>query len=199
MFKLFKRNREERSDLDLVNDYQSTGNMTDLGVLYERYIDLVYGLCLKYFKNEADAEDAVIAIFETLTEKLRKHEVNNFKSWLYVLAKNHCLMALRKSSKRIVENSAPEVMHSLDQRHLNEETGLLLEIEGQEADLRDCIKKLPNQQQRCITAFYFEECSYKEIAASENLPLNKVRSFIQNGRRNLKSCMEKKQTLSKKI
>ena len=169
--------------------YRRDEELDLLSLLYERYVELVYGLCLKYLENEASAEDAVMDIYEELGPKLLKHEVNNFKSWLYVFAKNHCLMKIRAQKKEPNLNFNPDLMHSLEELHPMSENG----EENPEINfLKECMDDLPDEQKNCIKWFYYEEKSYKEIADIENLPLGKVRSFIQNGRRNLKNCVEQK-------
>lgn len=173
------------SDEALLAAYRKGGDLEVLGRLYERYVELIYGVCLKYLKKEADAEDAVMAIFEQLVEKVKTHEVQNFRSWLYVLAKNHCLMQLRKPQR---EFSEADFMHLDGEVHPAEEE----RPEEQEAQLRDCIGQLPEQQRATIELFYFEEKSYQEIAVLKKEELGKIRSFIQNGRRNLKICLEEK-------
>ncbi len=199
MFKLFhKRPRPER-DEELLNHFRETDDMSYLGTLFEKYVELVYGVCLKYLKNENDAEDAVMSIFETLAAKIRNHEIKNFKSWLYVLVKNHCLMQLRKNKREIVEVQPPEFVYSLANDHLlREESPTEQEIILQET-LKPCVEKLPPKQKRCIELFYFEEMTYKEIAQQEEEELKKVRSYIQNGRRNLKICLEKAKAQNAKI
>ncbi|MGZ4012602.1 MAG: RNA polymerase sigma factor, partial [Flavisolibacter sp.] len=90
----------ELSDSELVSSYKKSGDINVLGDLFQRYMDLVYGVCLKYLKVPENAQDSVISIFEELVVKLKKHEVDNFKAWLYTLAKNHCLMRLRSEKKQ---------------------------------------------------------------------------------------------------
>ncbi len=182
------RPSSELSDEELLNRYRSRGELSHLGQLYDRYLELVYGVCLKYLGEEAAAEDAVMAIFEELVEKVRKHDIKTFRSWLYVLAKNHCLMALRKKNREMTVTLEPTRMQSVDSRHHNME-----EPEDEETleKLRHCIKGLAEQQKHCIELFYYEGKSYKEIALIKKEELGKIRSHIQNGRRNLKICMEK--------
>jgi RNA polymerase sigma-70 factor (ECF subfamily) len=181
---LHSKSNVPESDATLLAAYRAGEGVEALGRLYERYVELVYGVCLNYLKTEADAEDAVMAIFEQLMEKAKMHEVQHFRSWLYVLAKNHCLMQLRKPQH---EFSEPDFVQFEGVSHLEEEHS-----EEQEAQLRDCIEKLPTQQRSSIELFYFQEKSYQEIAALQKEDLGKIRSFIQNGRRNLKICMEEK-------
>ncbi len=176
------------SDTDLVARYKQTGDLQQLGTLYERYMDLVYGVCLKYLREPEDAKDCVLNIFEELVTKLQKHEVENFKSWLYQLAKNHCLMRLRSGKKLQNVKIDPTLMQSDEDVHLNG----ALEKEENFLQLEKCMKQLMEEQRTTIELFYMQGKCYNEIAEQTGLEWNKVRSLIQNGRRNLKLCMEKK-------
>jgi len=170
----------------LVQLYRKEGNIDTLGELYNRYMELVYGVCLKYMKEPEDAKDCVINIFEELIIKLKKYEVDNFKGWLYQLAKNHCLMKLRgkKNQPYVID---ADIMHLQENIHLDG----VMEKETQLNTMEYCIEQLPHEQKQAIELFYLKEKCYKEIADSTQTDINKVRSFIQNGRRNLKICMEK--------
>ena len=181
----------DESDEYLVNKYRRDGDMETLGALYNRYMDLVYGVSLKYFKNPEQAQDAVINIFEELVSKLKKYEVLNFKSWLYQLTKNHCLMKLR-SKKGTVIRLEDNIMHLSENNHQDD----MQEKEGQFIIMEECMEQLPPEQKEAVQLFYLNEKCYKEIADIRKLDINKVRSFIQNGRRNLKLCMEKRQHLN---
>jgi RNA polymerase sigma-70 factor (ECF subfamily) len=185
MLKFFKNKPQQKSDLELVAAYQKEDDMEALGIVFERYIELVYGVCLKYFKNKEKAEDGVMGVFEDLTKKLKKHEIENFRGWLHVVTRNYCLMKLRK--KEITVSYDPRIMHSDEVVHptFAEETN------GEEKALKTCIEKLPEKQKTCINWFYFENKSYKDIADITGEELGRVRSNIQNGRRNLKNCIEK--------
>ncbi len=167
--------------------YYEGGNLEILGSLYQRYMDLVYGLCLRYLEDPEAARDAVMQIFEELITKLRRHEVTHFKSWLYSVARNHCLMSLRSQPKGKVVALPEEFMQSEAPAHLNgsiqKETELVL--------LEKCIDSLHTEQQKTVKLFYLEQRSYNEIAELTGIDWNRVRSLIQNGRRNLKICMEK--------
>jgi RNA polymerase sigma factor (sigma-70 family) len=145
------------------------------------------GVCLKYLKNPEAAKDAVLQIFEELVQKLRKHPVDNFKSWLYTLAKNHCLMQLRTPKNLKTTEFKAESMQSEEDVHLN---GVLLKEENLQR-LERCLQTLQEEQKVTVELFYLQNKCYKEIADKTGLDWNKVRSHIQNGRRNLKICMEK--------
>lgn len=181
-----KKISSAQPDAELVEIYRSGGSMEVLGELYHRYMDLVYGVCLKYMKEPEDAKDCVINIFEELVGKLKKYEVDNFKGWLYQLAKNHCLMKLR-SKKGHPVNVDADVMHLAEKLHPEHAA----EKEMQLNTMEHCMEQLPAEQKQAVQLFYLQEKCYKEISESTQTDINKVRSFIQNGRRNLKICMEK--------
>lgn len=186
----FIRNIEasQLTDAELVHLFQKEQDLKVLAQLYERYMNLVYGVCLKYLKDPDESKDAVMQIFESLVIKLPKHEVEQFRSWLYVLAKNHCLMALRASGKQKTSAISPELMQSGENGHLNG----ALEKEEQLEQMEKCMELLPVDQKQSVKLFYLEQKSYKEIADITGNEWNRVRSLIQNGRRNMKICMEKK-------
>jgi len=175
------------SDQELVTAYRQSADLKILAALYQRYMDLLYGVCLKYLKEPEAAKDAVMSIFEELAQKLRKHEVDNFKGWCYTLAKNHCLMQLR-SSKRIRTHAFDaDHMQTTEELHLN---GIMEKEENLEK-LSKCLGTLTPEQKTTVELFYLQNKSYKEIETVTGLEWNKVRSHIQNGRRNLKICMDK--------
>ena len=174
-------------DKELVNLFRTSGNMEALAVLFQRYMDLLYGVCLKYLKQPETAKDAVMQIFEELVAKLPKHEVDNFKSWLYTLAKNYCLMQLRTPKNLKTTEFNPDSMQLEEEMHLN---GIQVKEENLQK-LERCLQTLSSEQKKAVELFYLQNKCYKEIAEATGIEWNKVRSFIQNGRRNLKICMEK--------
>src|SRR5690554_7952594 len=91
-----RKKYKEFSDAELLSSYRSETDKRIIGELYIRYGHLVFGTCINYLKNKNDAEDIVMEIFMTLGDKIQKHEINYFKSWLFVLTKNSCLMLLRR-------------------------------------------------------------------------------------------------------
>ena len=173
-------------DEELLKDYQSSEDQNLLAILYLRYTDLVYGTCIKYLKNSETAKDATIGIYEELIIKLKTHQVENFKSWLYVLTKNYCLMQLRKNKQNMIIELPATVMQTEDFSHLDS----VLEKEKELKRLENCMETLNDEQNKVIKLFYLENKCYNEITGITGLEWNKVRSLIQNGRRNLKICME---------
>lgn len=175
------------TDEALLVGFKKNFDQQMLAQLYLRYTDLVYGVCMKYLKDAEAAKDAVMNIYQELLTKLQTHEVENFKSWLFVVAKNHCLMQLRKEKKMVTVEFTPTVMQSEDFTHLDD----VLDKENELKKLELCIENLPQEQKQSIQLFYLENKCYNEIAEQTGFEWNKVRSLIQNGRRNLKICMEK--------
>lgn len=197
---LRSRRKDERSDESLASQYRTSEDQAVLGVLYARYLELMYGLCLQYFKDAARAEDATLDIYEELRLKLLKHQVDNFRPWLYRLARNHCLMVLRRGASHMTKDSSsvatyheldPADMQLADNSHLE---GEAMEKEALLLALETCTDLLPSTQSDCIRRFYLNGESYADIAIALTLTIGKVRSAIQNGRRNLKICLEGKQT-----
>jgi len=171
----------------MLSAYRRTGDLEILGKLYNDYMTLVYGLCLKYLKDEELSKDAVMQIFEELIEKLKKFEVSNFKSWLYTLARNHCLMILRSNSKHVFVSLDNEDMERPEVVHLSIDAS----NESQLLSMEKCMETLTEEQRLTIDLFYLQQKCYKEVADSTGFDMNKVKSYIQNGKRNLKNCMER--------
>lgn len=175
-------------DADLVAAYRQSGDLSVLAILYQRYMDLLYGVALKYLGEPETAKDAVMAIFEELAQKLLKYEVENFKGWLYTLAKNHCLMQLRSIRRMRTGEFDPDHMQMEEEVHLNG----VFEKEQQLDRLSKCMETLSSEQKTVVELFYLQHKCYKDIEIMTGLEWNKVRSHIQNGRRNLKICMEQR-------
>lgn len=176
------------TDNDLINNYLQNNDNSFVGVLYERYGHLVLGLSIKYLKNKDEAQDAVIQIFTNLLTDLKKHKIQYFKSWLYVYSKNFCLMELRKRQSMLkkeleLKENVHLVMDFSNPDHLNEK-------EAQIAIMEQAIQQLNNEQKTCIELFYLKNKSYVEIEEITGFSNNEVKSYIQNGKRNLKLKME---------
>lgn len=182
--------KDTSTDKELVAAFKSSGDINFLSTLYQRYMELVFGVCLKYFKDPERSKDAVMDIFDELNTKLKLHEVDNFKGWLHVLARNYCLMQLRSPRNMKTTEFNPVFMYSEQNTHLN---GEALEKEENFKKMEFCIDTLPEEQKQSVKLFYLQSKCYNEIAEITGFDWNKVRSYIQNGKRNLKICMENKQ------
>ncbi len=177
------------TDKELVAAFKESGDSNYLSNLYQRYMDLVFGVCLKYFKDAERSKDAVMEIYLDLNTKLKQHEVDNFKGWLLVMARNYCLMQLRSPRNMKTMEFKADFMQSAENTHLNSE---VLEKESNFVKLEQCLDSLEEEQKQSVELFYLENKCYNEIASITGYDWNKVRSYIQNGRRNLKLCMDEK-------
>jgi RNA polymerase sigma factor (sigma-70 family) len=180
------------SDNELITEYKNTKNNVFVGILYKRYSHLVLGLSLKYLKDEDEAKDAVMQVFEKLLTDLLKFNIDYFKSWLYTFSKNHCLMIIRTKQSKLkkeidMQIHADYFMETESTLHPNKE----VEKEIQYNLLEKAIDELSADQKKCIELFYLKEKSYNEIVELTGYSINEVKSFIQNGKRNLKIKLEK--------
>jgi RNA polymerase sigma factor (sigma-70 family) len=177
------------SDQELLEKFYADHNNEWLGILLERYTLLLLGVCMKYLKNEDDAKDSVQQVFLKVIQELHKYKVEYFKSWVYMVAKNHCLMKLRdKQGKKPAELNekillAPEEETDRQALVLNDQT---LEV------MEEALKELNPEQQQCVTLFYLQRKSYQEINEMTGFSMLQVKSYIQNGKRNLKILIERK-------
>jgi RNA polymerase sigma factor (sigma-70 family) len=178
-------NTDNTNDEEQLNNYRKSGDITVLGGLFENYVPLIFGVCLKYLKDEDAAKDAVMGIFEELIAKVKQHDIKQFRSWVYVLSRNYCLMQLRSGKKAEIV-SLDEVMEFTTFLHPedNSKEEVLKALER-------CMNKLTAVQKQSVDLFYLKEKCYKEIADITGFSLNDVKSYIQNGKRNLKICLER--------
>ena len=190
-----KQSSYQLSDEDLVLQYKSTCDNYYVGQLFERYTDIIFGISLKYLKNRHEAEDNMVEIFEKLLSTLLTKEVGKFRNWLFVMVKNHCVSKLRSSQtedKR--KQKYKDYVSQLALADMVTEANVPDELKDQidKETLYDFISELPSMQKLCVEYFYFENKSYAQIADMLNEEVGRIRSYIQNGRRNLKNKISKK-------
>ena len=174
------------TDQELLDRFYKDHDNNLLGILFERYTLLLFGLCMKYLKNEEEAKDAVQQVFLKSITELHKYRVQYFKSWLYMVAKNHCLMKLRERGR---------ITGEINEELVKEEESNIPELAEKDRRLElmsHSLEQLNPEQKQCITLFYLEKRSYNEITEVTGYSVMQVKSYIQNGKRNLKLIMEKK-------
>ncbi|MDU1905935.1 MAG: sigma-70 family RNA polymerase sigma factor [Dysgonomonas sp.] len=185
-FRLNKKKPVELTDEELLEQYRSTGDSELFGELYNRYIPLIYGVCLKYLQDEDKSQDAVMEIFEYLLPKVTAYDIKVFKTWLYSVVKNHCFHLI-KSNKR-------EMSVDFDSNLMESDDILTLLVEDMDDEREDalnyCMAKLSEPQKISINKFFYEDMSYADIVETTGYDLKSVKSYIQNGKRNLKNCIE---------
>ncbi|RYZ29818.1 MAG: sigma-70 family RNA polymerase sigma factor [Chitinophagaceae bacterium] len=183
-----KANRYDHiTDQELLEHYYADHNQEWLGILLQRYTLLLLGVCMKYLKDETEARDCVQQIFLKVLTEAPKYKIDYFKSWLYMVAKNHCLMRLRdkgsKSVKELTDQNVAEQETDRQDLLQNERTYELLE---------ESMQELNEEQKICVNQFYLQKKSYQQIAEQTGFSLMQVKSYIQNGKRNLKIILERK-------
>ena len=183
-----KANRFDHiTDQELLENFYADNNQEWLGILLQRYTLLLLGVCMKYLKDESEARDCVQQIFLKVLTEVPKYKIDYFKSWLYMVAKNHCLMRLR-------DKGAKSVKELTDQNIAEQETDRqdLLQHERTYELLEEAITELNEEQRICVNLFYLQKKSYQQIAEQTSFSLMQVKSYIQNGKRNLKIILERK-------
>lgn len=180
--------QNSRTDEELARKYSTSGDLVYLVEVYKRYMPLVYGVALKYLKRPEDAQDVVMQLFEELTKKVKETKIESFKAWLYTCVRNYCLMELRKRSRNLSVSLDDTFMEFCDDFHLT----VIGEDDQQGRALRECIESLPDKQRVSVNYFFLDELSYKEVEERTGFSLKMIKSFIQNGKRNLRLCLERK-------
>lgn len=180
------------TDQDLLERFRTDGDSRWLGSLLQRYTLLLFGLCMKYMKDEDDARDCVQQIFLKALTEIPRYRIDYFKSWLYTIARNHCLMKLRDKGR--LANPLPENIVGPEPEAEQAEKGQRQLKESQLTRLETAIDELPSEQSACIKLFYLGKKSYQEVASATGYSYMQVKSYIQNGKRNLKIMLEKSVT-----
>jgi RNA polymerase sigma-70 factor (ECF subfamily) len=175
------------TDAELLERYAADKDQHWIGILLERYTLLLFGVCMKYLKDEHEAQDSVQQIFLKVLTEVGRYRIDYFKSWLYMVAKNHCLMKLRAANGKILKELSDDVIpDSQSDRHE------LLENERTYALLEEAMNDLSPEQRQCVTLFYLQKKSYSQISEETGFNAMQVKSYIQNGKRNLKILLERK-------
>lgn len=182
-------NLSYQSDSELLERFSQTRDNEHLGILLQRYTYLLLGVCMKYLKNEEEAKDAVQQVFLKVIHELPRYKVEYFKSWIYTIARNHCLMQLRNKGKQT--SPINEKIVAAEEGPTSKEQ--LLQQDLQLNQLNRALEQLNEEQKLCVTLFYLKKQTYQQIAESSGFTLMQVKSFIQNGKRNLKLQLLKMQ------
>lgn len=187
----YKNSSAAATDIELIRMYKESGDTNLVGELYNRYHHIVFGVALKYLQDAEKAEDALLEVFNNLFEQLLKYKIDEFKSWLLTVTRNHCLKVI-KADARVVSFEQPhENLFPIDFMENEAELDLISDKEKQIEQLEIALKKLKPEQNQCIRLFYLEDKSYQYIAEKTGFELKKVKSYIQNGKRNLQIILEK--------
>jgi RNA polymerase sigma-70 factor (ECF subfamily) len=192
MWLINKKKYHNFDDGELISDYRKNGDKKAVGVLFERYSHLVFGVCMKYLKNEDDSKDATLNIFEKVMEDLKRFDVEKFSYWIHSVARNYCLMQLRSRKAMVyIDDENYSGGEKLVELHTQMHQTAASEKEQQMQLLEEAIENLNHEQRACIDLFYLKKYCYQDIAEITGFTMNEVKSYIQNGKRNLKIYMMK--------
>lgn len=147
---------------------------------------LLFGVCMKYLKDEEWAKDTVQQVFLKALAELSKYEVQNLGGWLYQIAKNNCLTELRKHRPYPLAGEHAANLASEE----GEKEEALWSQERYLDRMKEELQGLKEEQRICIVYFYLEKKTYVEIAALTGYTIKQVKSYIQNGKRNIKIRLE---------
>ncbi len=179
-----------KTDRLLLKQYNDSGSSHCIGQLYERYIHLVYGVCMKYLESREQSQDAVVEIFEKLLVQIPEEEITNFKTWLYVVTKNHCLTKIRQKKVQFLDGLEELISDSFMELEALFHPKYRDSLEDSAVDrLKICLENLNASQKECIILFYYQEKCYREIAEIMSSDVKTVKSILRNGKRNLKICL----------
>jgi RNA polymerase sigma factor (sigma-70 family) len=190
MWLINRKKLSEFDDRQLVTDYRKSHSRKIFGVLFDRYAHLVFGVCMKYLKNQEESKDATLSIFEKAMEDLKRFDVEKFSYWIHTVARNYCLMQLRSRKAMIYidddEGPGEKILSDVNQGQESEDTEQMLIV------LEEAIGSLNEEQRNCIDLFYLKKYCYQDVSKITGFTMNEVKSHIQNGKRNLKIFILKK-------
>jgi RNA polymerase sigma factor (sigma-70 family) len=175
--------RNNRPDLQVLSEFRTSGDLMLIGILFDRYSHLVFAVAMNYLKDEDESKDAVMKIFEKLPSDIKKYEISNFSSWLHSVTRNHCLRQISNNKFTTADSDFLQLVPDVQTENSFPEAELV--------ELEEAITQLNEEQKKCIDLFYLKEKSYRQIADETGFTLNQVKSFIQNGKRNLKIILTK--------
>lgn len=194
---LFKK-KEYSGDEELLKAYKQTGNKELFADLFKKHVSVVYGTCLFYLQDKAEAQDATMVLFEKLMIEINKSDINNFKGWLSFVVRNHCISLIRKNKVQSRNVKSYYEFEYDDPNAQTEEKISAIDDELMLDNMKQCLPKLKENQRICVELFYLKDKSYQEIANETSFTLNEIKSHIQNGKRNLKLLLEEQIRLTRK-
>ncbi len=190
---LFKK-KEYSSDEELLKHYKQSGNKDLFADLFKKHVSVVYGTCLFYLQDKDEAQDATMQLFEKLMLDINNREIDNFKGWLSFVVRNHCISIIRKNKS---QNKNIKSYYEFEYEDANYETEEKINTVSDDVmleNMKQCLPKLKENQRLCVELFYLNNKSYQDIANQTGFTLNEVKSYIQNGKRNLKLLLESAST-----
>jgi RNA polymerase sigma-70 factor (ECF subfamily) len=190
---LFKK-KEYSSDEELLKHYKQSGNKDLFADLFKKHVSVVYGTCLFYLQDKDEAQDATMQLFEKLMLDINNREIDNFKGWLSFVVRNHCISIIRKNKSQSKNIKSYYEFEYEDANYETEEKINTVSDDVMLENMKQCLPKLKENQRLCVELFYLNDKSYQDIANQTGFTLNEIKSYIQNGKRNLKLLLESAST-----
>ena len=190
---LFKK-KEYSSDEELLKHYKQSGNKDLFADLFKKHVSVVYGTCLFYLQDKDEAQDATMQLFEKLMLDINNREIDNFKGWLSFVVRNHCISIIRKNKSQSKNIKSYYEFEYEDANYETEEKINAVSDDVMLENMKQCLPKLKENQRLCVELFYLNNKSYQDIANQTGFTLNEIKSYIQNGKRNLKLLLESAST-----
>lgn len=190
MWLIRSKDKSTLTDAALIELYRSKNDTNAIGILFNRYSHLVFGVCMKYLKDDDDCKDATLQIFEKLYDDLKKYSVEKFSFWLHSVARNYCLMQLRNKQAALKKEEDFKYHTEQDAQETEPQLSIINNADIS-SKLNDALAALNTEQRICVELFYLKKKCYQEIAELTNFDMKQVKSYIQNGKRNLKIYLEK--------
>lgn len=193
---LFKK-KEYSSDEELLKHYKQSGNKDLFADLFKKHVSVVYGTCLFYLQDKDEAQDATMQLFEKLMLDINNREIDNFKGWLSFVVRNYCISIIRKNKSQSKNIKSYYEFEYEDANYETEEKINTVSDDVMLENMKQCLPKLKENQRLCVELFYLNNKSYQDIANQTGFTLNEIKSYIQNGKRNLKLLLEDQTRLNK--
>jgi RNA polymerase sigma-70 factor (ECF subfamily) len=193
---LFKK-KEYSSDEELLKHYKQSGNKDLFADLFKKHVSVVYGTCLFYLQDKDEAQDATMQLFEKLMLDINNREMDNFKGWLSFVVRNHCISIIRKNKSQSKNIKSYYEFEYEDANYETEEKINAVSDDVMLENMKQCLPKLKENQRLCVELYYLNNKSYQDIANQTGFTLNEIKSYIQNGKRNLKLLLEDQTRLNK--
>jgi RNA polymerase sigma-70 factor (ECF subfamily) len=162
-----------------------------LGVLYDRYNRLIFGLALSIVGDQATAEEITLDVFTRVWEKATTYRKEEAKvnTWLTSITRYRAIDELRRRQARPEKHSVEWAELSPDQVPRTNGVEIAAELAMQRQHVRSALAALPEEQRRVLTLAYFQGYTQREIAAALDLPLGTVKTRIRLAMKKLRELL----------
>jgi len=184
-----------KRDLKLINRALETGDPTAYNELMKLYRDPLYFMLYEKVGDQELAKDLTIESLGKAFKKLHLYMPNYvFSTWLFTVARNHCIDYLRKNKlptvsidKMMLDEDGKRTNFDLISDMLNPEQEM--EKKQRIAILRQIVDQLKPKYRALVKLRYFKEMTYDEIATTLDIPIGTVKAQLHRSREQLFKIM----------